>query len=232
MRAMLRFDERPTIGMSRSRIEGRDILPVMKFAPEYVDLRPQRELRGRQGSPALADDGDQLRAPGDARGAGDRVRQGRARVARGARPRVAGRDSAGHLRRHLRRPLLLRRAPRGPGLRRRCRRTAAHGALAQRHRHDDVPDAAARAGPRPARRHVRAAPVAAGSRRPSPRHHPRAPHPHPARAAQHGRPLPARRHRTARARRRRGSRRRSRARTATRSAPARSPAPAFRSIAA
>ena len=44
------------------------------------------------------------------------------------------------------------------------RRTAAHRALPQRHRHDDVPHAAARVHPRTDRRHLRAPTVAARSR--------------------------------------------------------------------
>jgi hypothetical protein len=46
----------------------------MKFAPEVRDPRTQREFRRRQGAAALAADGDQLRAPGDAGRAGHHLR--------------------------------------------------------------------------------------------------------------------------------------------------------------
>ena len=107
--------------------------------------RPQRELRGRQGAVPRAAAGDPLRAPGDAGRAGHRLRAPtRARsatrstaICRDTRPPRA-------LRRHLRGPVLLRRAP-DRRARRRRRRPPAHRAQPQRHRHDDVPDAAARA---------------------------------------------------------------------------------------
>ena len=65
----------------------------------------------------------------------------------GARFDLHGGSPPGGLRRHLRGSVLLRRAADRGCLRRRRRGTAAHGALAQRHRHDDVPDAAARPHP-------------------------------------------------------------------------------------
>ena len=76
--------------------------------------------------------------------AAHRLARRRPRAAPGARRHLARRGPGGALRRHLRRSVLLHRTPDRRGLRRGRRRPAAHRAQPQRHRHDDVPDAAAR----------------------------------------------------------------------------------------
>ena len=52
---------------------------VVALSPEYVRLRPQRELRRREGAVPRAVDGDQLRAPRDAGRTRHRRARGRAR---------------------------------------------------------------------------------------------------------------------------------------------------------
>ena len=134
------------------------------------------------------------------------------------------------LRQHLRGSLLLRRSHPRECVRRIGGRPSPHRAQPQRHRHDDVPDAAAGVHRRADRRRAGAEGGAARPRR-----------------ATATRCLPRTRTRSRRSRRRsrttcwassssssatsRGFAPRSRARTAVRSARARSPAPAFRSIA-
>ena len=206
---------------------------VMKFRAGIRHLRPQRELRRRQGAVPVAADGDPLRAPRDARGAGDRLAPAtRTRCARrSTRSRRTTSAASTYdgtyedLFFYVERLVIA-------GLRRRCRRPAAHRAQPQRHRHDDVPDAAARVRPRAARR--RRSSCGASLLDLVDRHRDTilAVHTHTQRAQPtHGRALPAGRHRAARARRVAAEGARTSARTAIRSAPARSPAPAFRSIA-
>ena len=138
-------------------------LPLHRYRTRYTsgdevcagirDLRSQRELRGRQGAAALAADGDQLRPSRDARGAGNRRRPAtpapcatRSTACRRTTIRQVTYDGTYEdLFFYVERLVIA-------GLRRRRRGPPAHGALAQRHRHDDVPDAAAGAGPRPDRR--------------------------------------------------------------------------------
>ena len=123
----------------------------MKFAPEYVTYVLNENFEDAKALLLVAADGDQLRAPRDARRAGDRLADGRARAARGARRRLAGRDSrASRTTAPTRICSSTSSAWSIAGLRRRRRRPAAHRAQPQRHRHDDVPDAAARVHPRAA----------------------------------------------------------------------------------
>ena len=80
------------------------------------------------------------------------ARRGGARSGRRSTASRSDDDPQGRIRRHLRGSLLLHRAARRRRLRRGRRRPAAHGALPQRHRHDDVPHVAAAADPRGDRR--------------------------------------------------------------------------------
>ena len=210
-----------------------DILPVMRFAPEYVTYVLNENFEDAKAlflSPLMAIHYAHLVMLADRRASSrPRTRTPCASALDGVSQDEI-RD--GHLRRHLRRPLLLRRAPRQPGVRRGRRGTAAHRALAQRHRHDDVPDAAARAGARRCWR--RRSPCAArcsissiAIATPSSPLHTHTQRAQPSTVAHYLLAVVEQLERDARA----AARRRSRARTATRSAPARSPAPAFRSIA-
>ena len=117
----------------------------------------------------------------------------------------ARRRPAGGLRRQLRGPVLLRRAADRRRVRRRGRRPAAHRALAQRHRHDDVPHAAARDGAGRAGRRRCGCARCCSSSQAAHRDDVFAAHTHtqPAQPT-HDRALPARGRRAARARRRRG----------------------------
>ena len=123
----------------------------MPFAPEYVRDRPQRELRGCQGAVPRAAAGHPRRAPRDA----GRVRhRGADADARCIREAVAGvcRDAVRDSRYDgscedlfffVERLIAERAGER--------RRPAPHRAQPQRHRHDDVPHAAARVRARPDR---------------------------------------------------------------------------------
>ena len=215
------------------RIPGRGLYSRLDALRSAVRLaRPQRELRGREDAVPGAADGDPLRPPGDARRRGIVSPPTTHAPARGARLDLASTDvrkppydgTCEDLFFYVERLLVAR-------LRRGRRRPAAHRAQPQRHRHDDVPDAAA--GVHRWRSSTRRVELRAALHRPGrapPRHGLRRAHPHAAGAADDGRALPARRHRAARARRARGCARPTRPRTAIRSAPARSPARAFRSI--
>ena len=128
----------------------------MKFAPEYVTYVLNENFEDAKAlllSPLMAIHYAHLVMLTDP---GDCLGQGCARAARRPRRDLAGRDPPREVRRHLRGPVLLHRAADCRGVRRRGRRPAAHRPLAQRHRHDDVPDAAAGAHSRPARGDVRA----------------------------------------------------------------------------
>ena len=109
-------------------------------------------------------------------------------------------------------------------------RPSAHRPQPQRHRHDDVPDAPAGVRARALVGEPRTAPVAARAGRAASRHGVRGPHPHPARAADDGGALPARRDRTARTRRQPPPGAPTSRPTRARSAPARSRARGFPSI--
>ena len=70
-----------------------DILPADEVRAGIRHLRPQRELRGRQGAVPRAADGDSLRAPGDARRRRASSRADDAHALRAALDaRLAGRD--------------------------------------------------------------------------------------------------------------------------------------------
>ena len=127
---------------------------LMKFAPEYVTYVLNENFEDAKAlflSPLMAIHyahlvmlaAQGIVSPADARA----LREALDGVSQDDDPRV-------HLRRHLRGSVLLRRAADRRGLRRRRRRPAAHRAQPQRHRHDDVPDAAARVHPRAAGRHA------------------------------------------------------------------------------
>ncbi len=150
----------------------------------------------------------------------------------GARLDLAERHPVHAVRRHLRGPVLLHRAAAGQGVRRGRRRPPAHRAQPQRHRHDDVPDAAARVhrGALAASLELQGRPDRA--RVAAPRHDLRRAHAHAAGAAVDDRALPARgRSSSSSATPTAPAGRLRLARTGTRSARARSPAPASRSIA-
>ena len=117
----------------------------MRFAPEYVTNVLNENFEDAKAAAPGAADGDSLRPPGDAGRAGHRL-------ARPTRARCATRSTAS-------RSTSVRDVPYDgtcedlffyierlivEAVRRRRRRPAAHGAQPQRHRHDDVPDAAAR----------------------------------------------------------------------------------------
>ena len=209
------------------------ILPAasMKFSPDYVRLvldENFEDAKARLLGPLMAIEYAHLVMLADQ----EIVTRAEARVdPRGARRDLARRDPQGPLRRDLRGPLLLSRAAGRRRLRRGRGRAPAHRAVAQRHRHDDVPHVAAAVDPRRHRGHAGAAARADSARRPVPRRGVRRAHAHAAGAAVDRRALPAGRHRTARARHGAPRRRPTRAPTRIRSAPARSPAPGFRSIA-
>ena len=203
----------------------------MKFAPEYVTNVLNENFEDAKELLLVAVDGDQLRPPGDAGRAGHHFSRRRARAARRARRHLARQRPRGALRRHLRRPVLLHRAPDQAGVRRRCRRPPAHGAQPQRHRHDDVPDAAAGVHRRRWRRDAGPARGAAVAGRSAQGHRLRRAHAHAAGAAVDDRALPAGGDRAARARHHAARPPHTNRPIAIRSAPARSPAPAFRSIA-
>ena len=120
----------------------------MKFAPDYVTAVLNDNFEDAKAQFLVAADGDPLRASGDARRAADRAgetprapsgrRSMRSIWTRCGRSRYDGtyEDLFFYVER-----LIVQAMRRGRG------RPAAHRALAQRHRHDDVPDAAAGAGP-------------------------------------------------------------------------------------
>ena len=181
--------------------------PSLYLSPDAVcprihQVRPQRELRGRQAAVRRALDGDSLRAPGHAGRPHDHRPGRHAAHPRSPGRHLGGRHQARRLRRHLRGPLLLHRAPADNGLRRRSRRPAAHRPQPQRHRHDDVPDAPAGVHPGAVRRRARPARQPARPRRQAPRDGDGGAHAHPAGAAHDRGALPAGRHRAARTRRR------------------------------
>ena len=123
----------------------------MKFAPEYVAYVLNENFEDAKELLLVAADGDSLRPPRDAR-------TRRASCPRPTRTRCATRSTAmsqDEIRRvsydgtyedlffYVERLIVAACGDEVAG-------PAAHGALAQRHRHDDVPDAAARVHPRPA----------------------------------------------------------------------------------
>ena len=161
--------------------------------PRVRRPRPQRHLRGRQAPLPRPASRHRLRPPRDAHRAGHRL--GRRRTPDPHRPRSHRRrpGAHGHLRRHLRGPVLLPGADADRRLRPRDRRPPAHRPQPQRHRHDDVPDAASGRHCSRRRRRSRSCAVVDRAGRPPRAHGLRCAHAHAAGAAQHGRALPARR---------------------------------------
>ena len=128
----------------------------MRFLSRVRGVRSQRELRGRERRSSwrhcmaihyahlvMLSDCGILSAGGCA----DHPRR--------SRRDLPGRCETGEVRRHLRGPLLLYRAIAGETLRGGCRRAPAYCPVPERHRYDDVPDAAAADDPVAGRRRSR-----------------------------------------------------------------------------
>ena len=104
---------------------------------------PQRELRGREGALPLAAHGHSLRPSGDARRPGHHRCPARAQRCATRSTRFRSTPSARRRTTAPARISFLRRASARGRVRRGRRRAPAHRPQPQRHRHDDVPDAAA-----------------------------------------------------------------------------------------
>ena len=131
----------------------------MKFAPDYVTCVLNDNFEDAKAqflSPLMAIHYAHLVMLAEQR---HRRRQTPRTPSAGARRDRSRRGSRGAVRRHLRGPVLLRRSADRRRVRRGRGRPAAHRALAQRHRHDDVPDAAAGDGAGAGRRDAGAAPT-------------------------------------------------------------------------
>ena len=161
------------------------------FCARVRASRAQRELRGCQGAVPRAAARDSPRPPGDARRVGHRLTRRCAHAAvalaaiccdtvRGRHTTASTEDLFFHLER-----LLVESCGRGRG------RPAPHRAKPQRHRHDDVPDAAARVRPGSGGRVALSAHGAPRDRGAAPQHDLRRPHAHPARTADDARALSA-----------------------------------------
>ena len=100
----------PTTRPTRSTCPTRILCPCA--SPRVHHLRPQRELRGRQGAVPVAAHGDSLRASRDARRtAASSAPDDARRSARRSTASPLDAIRAASVRRHLRGPVLLRRAP-------------------------------------------------------------------------------------------------------------------------